>query len=807
MITQRLLKLIFYLGIILAITAILTWLFTRNWTYLVPSVWHVVLLVIGFLLMGLRFLLPIIMNLREKPTTDQIEPIIYPVSITDLLRPLGRGAKVNYLDRQIINSETLTRFRRLVITGESGAGKTRTAIELIRQLILENMIEEKGVYALNPAFQYLYRAEIKNAIQKAQSNHPIQLLFLDNLSGQVSDIALDLLSDLLTACEPALIIATNRSEDLWEPLRQWLEKESFYENPLPKLTSEQVRRFIDLAGGAYSLQLSPVACDVLAGNLEPTPGRLLVAFGRLANRESTYLTPDLVLPHTLGNLSDSFFSERAHLTKNFPGNQFLLEALAHFRTAHMPLYLPLILQFAEFLWKKSKPHSWFAIFSTKHFSLQKAANYFSAIDITVKDQVFESSQLVLDGLSNPQTAYLELSNFVKQIVSPNTRWNPNFFNQRQSQKAWMCFLLGSAFEIKNEFEIANLLISEALRIRPHAWFFSHRSRINSNLNWIDAAVMDANQAIKYDPNSAPAYTIRANYLLQKNEFILAIEDFSKAIEIDPKDSQAWLNRGNAYFAQEDLEKAIDDYDTALKLVPGLPAAVLARAKAYNIRGQLDQAIADYDQALVHNPEDTTLIYNRASAYDSVGDYARAIAEYDKLIALNPRDAQAYYNRGKDNHMLGNLEQAVLDYEQAILSNPKSAIAYRNRANALIRLNRLMEAKSDCREAERLEPNHPFTHARWGQYFAAREDYIGAIEKYELAAKLIGNPTHFNLDIAFCLISSGNSTAGLTKIKERLKKGINKEEALEALRDYEAQQIKQQSAGFHEAIVLLQEASK
>jgi tetratricopeptide (TPR) repeat protein len=157
-------------------------------------------------------------------------------------------------------------------------------------------------------------------------------------------------------------------------------------------------------------------------------------------------------------------------------------------------------------------------------------------------------------------------------------------------------------------------------------------------------------------------------------------------------------------------------------------------------------------------------------------------------------------------MLGNLEHAVLDYEQSILANPRSAIAYRNRANALIRLNRLMEAKSDCREAERLEPNHPYTHARWGQYFAAREDYIGAIEKYNLASRLIGDPTHFNLDIALCLFISGNSTQGLAKIKERLKKGVKQDEIQEALRDFQAQSAQHTTPGLQEALKILKDAS-
>jgi tetratricopeptide (TPR) repeat protein len=803
---NRKMKLSFILGLLITISAILIWIFTHNWTSLVPPLWQACLLFLGIALIFSRTIFTVLQKWIKNSSIEPTEPIIYPVMLADLLRFLGRGAKVNYLDRELITIDTLTRYRRLVITGDSGSGKTRTAIELVRQLILEGVISEDGIFVINPAFQYLYRAELKSAIQKAQSSHTVQLLFVDNLSGQISDLALELLSDILAACDPALVVTTARAEELWEPLHQWLEKENFYEIHLTKFTQEQMDRLMDLAGGAFGLQISPVASKVLTNNIEPSPGRLLVAVGRLANREPAYLTPDLILPYTVGNLSESFYAERALLTKNVSGSLFILEALAHFRTAHLPLYFHLITNFAKFLWKQSKQKPWYAIDPILQYFLRKACRTLYALDINLNDQIFECNQLSLDGISNPQSAFLELTAFTNHLCSKKMALIPKFLRETP-QLAWIFFLIGGECQIKHELEKARDLFTAAIGLHPHSWFYTHRSIVLSELNQTDKAIADAVLAIKLDPNAAPAYTIRGNSHLIKNEINAAIEDFTKAIEIDPKDAQAWVNRGNAYFAVEDIEKAVEDFDMALKLIPGFPSAVLARAKAHNIRGQLDRAIADYDAAIVHNPEDPQLIYNRASAYDSVGDFSRAVAEYDKLVAINPKDAQAYYNRGKSHHMLGNLEQAVLDYEQAILANPKSAIAYRNRANALIRLNRLMEAKSDCREAERLEPNHPFTHARWGQYFAAREDYIGAIEKYELAAKLIGNPTHFNLDIGFCLLCSGNSTAGLTNIKERLKKGIKKEEALEALKDYEAQNLKHQAPGFQEAINLLREVSK
>ena len=799
-------RLFFYIGLLLSFSAILAWLITRDWQNLLPSWWQVVILLLSILLVSLRYLIPILKQIKAKRAFNPIPPILENKSIDELLLPLGRGGRVNYIFRNVVDSNDLLSHRRIIITGEIGSGKTRTAIELIRRLSLEGIISSQSIYIPDPAFQLLDRAELKSSVEKIQAKLPVQLLFLDNLPGQVLEPSLDIFADLLTACEPALVITTARVEDLWEPFNRWLEKEGFWEIRLQELEKPQVSRLIDLACGVFGLQINDTAYAIFSDHLTHLPGRLLLAFQRLANREAKYITPDLVLPHTLGNLANSFSSERARLAEQDPGSLNIIDAMAQFRSCRLQLDKLFVIQFAESLRMTSQPHSWTYRLIHRQPSLQRSIPSLSALDIDLNKNSFEAAQIVLDNLSNPQIAHQKLDQFFIEY----NRNIPDRFKKRLSpnapHQAWNLFLLGCAAQNRNDSDQAIKLFSKAIRIFPHAWFLTHRSDVYAARKNITSAVEDANLAIQLDSRSARAYTIRANSLLMKNEFAPAIDNYSKAIELDPKDAQAWLNRGNAYFAMEDIEKALADFDTALQLSPSLPAAVIARGKAHNVRGHLDQAIADYNEALVSNPEDVQLLYSRASAYDAIKDYPRAIAEYDKLIALNPKDSQAYYNRGKAYHMLGNLDKAVLDYEQAILTNPRSAIAYRNRANALIRLNRLMEAKSDCREAERLEPNHPYTHARWGQYFAAREDYIGAIEKYNLASQLIGDPTHFNLDISLCLLLSGNSTQGLAKIKERLKKGAKQDEIQEALRDFQIQSEKHPTPGLLDALSLLKDAS-
>ena len=800
-------RLLFYIGILLSFSVILAWLITRDWQNLLPTWWQVAILLLSILLVSIRYLVPILKRIKAKRASHPIPPILQNKSIDDLLLPLGRGGRVNYIFRNLVDSNDLINHRRIIITGEIGSGKTRTAIELLRRLCIEGIISSQGIYIPDPAFQYLDRAELKTSVEKIQADQPIQLLFLDNFPGQVLDTSLDLLTDLLIACEPALVITTARIEDLWEPFHRWLENEGFMEIRLQEIEKPQVSRLIDLASGVFGLQFNDTASEIFSNHLDHLPGRLLVAFQRLANRDTKYITPDLVLPHTLGNLADSFVSERARLAEQDPGLLHIIDALAHFRSCRLQPDSFFVMRFAESLRTASQSHSWYYRLFHRQPPLHGSFPSLSSLDIELNENTFTAAQIVLDNLSNAQIAFHKLEPFFLEF----DHYIPDRFKKRLSLNAptqvWNLFLLGCAAQNRNDSDQAIKLFSKAIRIFPHAWFLTHRSDAYAARKNITSAVEDANFAIQLDPRSARAYTIRANFLLMKNEFSLAIDDYSKAIELDPKDAQAWLNRGNAYFAREDIEKALADFDTALQLSPGLPAAVIARGKAHNVRGHLDQAIADYDEALVSNPEDVQLLYSRASAYDSIKDYPRAIAEYDKLIDLNPKDSQAFYNRGKAYHMLGNLDQAVLDYEQSILANPRSAIAYRNRANALIRSNRLMEAKSDCREAERIEPNHPYTHARWGQYFAAREDYIGAIEKYNLASRLIGDPTHFNFDIALCLFLSGNSTQGLTKIKERLKKGAKQDEIQEALRDFQTESEKHPTSGLLDALSLLKDAAK
>jgi tetratricopeptide (TPR) repeat protein len=193
----------------------------------------------------------------------------------------------------------------------------------------------------------------------------------------------------------------------------------------------------------------------------------------------------------------------------------------------------------------------------------------------------------------------------------------------------------------------------------------------------DSAIQDYTEAIRLDPNYAPAFLNRADAWRAKKEYDIAITDYTEAIRLNPKDAGAYHNRGASWFATKNYENATRDYD---------------------------EAIRHYNEAIRLNPKNGSAYHNRGIVWSNKMDYDRAIKDYTEAIRLNPSNGEAYRDRGIAWSNKKEYDSAIKDYTEAIRLNPNDAGAYLNRGFARIGKGDVAGSNKDFDEAGRLDPN-------------------------------------------------------------------------------------------------------
>jgi len=83
----------------------------------------------------------------------------------------------------------------------------------------------------------------------------------------------------------------------------------------------------------------------------------------------------------------------------------------------------------------------------------------------------------------------------------------------------------------------------------------------------DNAILNCTVVLRYDPESALTYTIRARAYFEKGDMGNAIADATRAISLDRDNISAYSIRGNAYIRSGDIDRAIADWQQVLRRDP------------------------------------------------------------------------------------------------------------------------------------------------------------------------------------------------------------------------------------------------
>ncbi len=317
----------------------------------------------------------------------------------------------------------------------------------------------------------------------------------------------------------------------------------------------------------------------------------------------------------------------------------------------------------------------------------------------------------------------------EQISRQQQEWN--------DIAAHLCNLQGHIYhEDRQDYTQALAAYEQAINLDPQASYYTNRGGVYAAQEEYDRAIQDYTDAVKHDPQYAPAYFNRGFACYHKGEYDRAIQDYTRAIEIDDQDAAVYTNRGNAWYHKGEYDQAIEDYTDAIKRDNQEAAVYNNRGNAWYHKGAYDQAIQDYTDAIKRDPQDVAAYYNRGGAYAAQERYDQAIQDYTRAIDLDNQDAAAYYNRGFAWDHKRQYDQSIQDYTDAIKLDDQDAAAYTNRGNAYGKQGEHARAIQNFDTTLELNPQDAAAYTNRGAARYYLQQHTNAVADFQQSLQII-----------------------------------------------------------------------
>ncbi len=378
------------------------------------------------------------------------------------------------------------------------------------------------------------------------------------------------------------------------------------------------------------------------------------------------------------------------------------------------------------------------------------------------DQVLASQSDNYEALARRGYAHLQLRNFEEAIADLKASLQGDVVAASDDLDSKGNLInayydLAQAMLDLGEYEEAVQYHTEALALTDdpddQIELLTARGFAYSQLNDLDKALTDLNQAIDLDPEMALAYAYRSYIYSDQERYDDAIADASKAIELgsdlnSARQSSIVHARALAYLVTNEYEKAVADATQAIELAgentPSTARTYNIRSQAYRWMGDYKRAINDATQAIELGTTDVTALdgfyRSRAWAYYLNDENAKALPDIEAAIELDDDDPNAYdYDLlGRINADRENYDEAITSYQQALNLNSTDPWIYNRMGDTYYRLEEWSNAVAAYQEAMVLDPEEYLFPENLGFTL----NYMGQPEDAEVAlltAADLGSP--------------------------------------------------------------------
>ena len=235
--------------------------------------------------------------------------------------------------------------------------------------------------------------------------------------------------------------------------------------------------------------------------------------------------------------------------------------------------------------------------------------------------------------------------------------------QKNEQKNFEIFKYdGMRAQRMGRTDYAIKCFTEALAIQEDFETMGYLAQVYTQTNELDEAHKLLERMTEIEPEHTSTYLSLAN--------VCYIAHLTKAIVLKDDFIEARLLRAEALVQMQQYKEAMEDIDTILAQDPEDESAILLRGKIEEATGNKEKAESSYQKVTELNPFNEQAFLYLGQLYITQNKLTEAIELFTEATELNPNFAEAYHERGRAKSLNGDKEGSAEDMKKGLELNPK-----------------------------------------------------------------------------------------------------------------------------------------
>ncbi len=214
------------------------------------------------------------------------------------------------------------------------------------------------------------------------------------------------------------------------------------------------------------------------------------------------------------------------------------------------------------------------------------------------------------------------------------------------------------------------------------------------------------KCLQLNVKNSEAHKILGRDLMIIGRFDAAQVEFEQGIRYDPTSAEMHYNLGKLFSMQDNWAPGRKEFEEAMRIDPSYVEALDALGLTQEALGDNAGAVASYEKAIAlnqaRNGKFASAHVNLSAYYNRTGDAEKGLTYARQAIELDPKSDRAWFQKAKAEESQGRLNDAVDSLAQAISFNTRASSYYYVLSGVLRRLGKMKESKEALEVFSRLD---------------------------------------------------------------------------------------------------------